>query len=316
MTRQNGAPDEWRTPPPEFTEQDQRDLDTAWGAVKDLQQRLLLPGATLTEEEKKAAQEFRHIVQDLTKKKNAWEKHRQRLQDKKDRWGSGYYQLGFTDPKEAQLIAPGLLGAVKPEIFLHEEAGFVDFTSEKLTKEERDRMESVELLIREYQENPGGLDPVERAEKIAALLCEWEELKDKEEQYDLAQEYINRMNASPGLAFDIRRQNVYHLLKPKMKERMAQQGLPSHDEVIEMSGSERESFDRSVDGVLKEVIDAFALLSRTEGIIPALESAHAIAWVSRCRDQLRGRSVVVSLSGRGDKDVQHASQEIARRRRQ
>ena len=53
----------------------------------------------------------------------------------------------------------------------------------------------------------------------------------------------------------------------------------------------------------QEVIDAFTLLSRTEGIIPALESAHAIAWVSRCRDQLQGRSVVVSLSGRGDKDV-------------
>ncbi|MCB1255889.1 MAG: tryptophan synthase subunit beta [Microthrixaceae bacterium] len=52
-----------------------------------------------------------------------------------------------------------------------------------------------------------------------------------------------------------------------------------------------------------EVIDAFALLSRTEGIIPALESAHAIAWVSRERAQLAGKTVVVNLSGRGDKDV-------------
>lgn len=52
-----------------------------------------------------------------------------------------------------------------------------------------------------------------------------------------------------------------------------------------------------------EVVDAFALLSRTEGIIPALESAHAIAWVVRNRDHLAGRTVVVNLSGRGDKDV-------------
>jgi tryptophan synthase beta chain len=52
-----------------------------------------------------------------------------------------------------------------------------------------------------------------------------------------------------------------------------------------------------------EVIDAFTLLSRTEGIIPALEPAHAIAWVSRERASLRGRSVLVNLSGRGDKDV-------------
>ena len=52
-----------------------------------------------------------------------------------------------------------------------------------------------------------------------------------------------------------------------------------------------------------EVIDAFKLLSRKEGIIPALESAHAIAWVSRERERLAGSTVVINLSGRGDKDV-------------
>jgi tryptophan synthase beta chain len=52
-----------------------------------------------------------------------------------------------------------------------------------------------------------------------------------------------------------------------------------------------------------EVLDAFELLSRTEGIIPALESAHALAWVSRERAALAGKVVIVNLSGRGDKDV-------------
>ena len=52
-----------------------------------------------------------------------------------------------------------------------------------------------------------------------------------------------------------------------------------------------------------EVIDAFQLLSRTEGIIPALEPAHALAWVSRARGELAGRTVLLNLSGRGDKDV-------------
>ena len=52
-----------------------------------------------------------------------------------------------------------------------------------------------------------------------------------------------------------------------------------------------------------EVVDAFVLLSRTEGIIPALESAHALAWVSKARAELAGRSVLINLSGRGDKDV-------------
>ncbi len=52
-----------------------------------------------------------------------------------------------------------------------------------------------------------------------------------------------------------------------------------------------------------EVLDAFGLLARTEGIIPALESAHALAWVLRARDELAGKTVVLNLSGRGDKDV-------------
>jgi tryptophan synthase beta chain len=52
-----------------------------------------------------------------------------------------------------------------------------------------------------------------------------------------------------------------------------------------------------------EVIDAFQLLSRAEGIIPALEPAHAIAWVARAAPGLQGQTVLVNLSGRGDKDV-------------
>ena len=52
-----------------------------------------------------------------------------------------------------------------------------------------------------------------------------------------------------------------------------------------------------------EVIEAFTLLSRTEGIIPALEPAHGLAWISREREQLRGQTVMLNLSGRGDKDV-------------
>jgi tryptophan synthase beta chain len=52
-----------------------------------------------------------------------------------------------------------------------------------------------------------------------------------------------------------------------------------------------------------EVIEAFQLLARTEGIIPALEPAHALAWMSRARDELAGKTVLMNLSGRGDKDV-------------
>jgi tryptophan synthase beta chain len=55
-----------------------------------------------------------------------------------------------------------------------------------------------------------------------------------------------------------------------------------------------------------EVLDAFAVLARTEGILSAFEPAHAIAWVVREAAALTGRSVLVSMSGRGDKDVDQA----------
>jgi tryptophan synthase beta chain len=53
-----------------------------------------------------------------------------------------------------------------------------------------------------------------------------------------------------------------------------------------------------------EAVAGFHRLSETEGIIPALESAHAIAWVVREAHRFQGKTVVVNLSGRGDKDVQ------------
>jgi tryptophan synthase beta chain len=54
-----------------------------------------------------------------------------------------------------------------------------------------------------------------------------------------------------------------------------------------------------------EALAAFSLLARAEGIIPALESAHAVAVAVRTASMLgRDQTVVVNLSGRGDKDVQ------------
>jgi len=52
------------------------------------------------------------------------------------------------------------------------------------------------------------------------------------------------------------------------------------------------------------VIDAFELLSKSEGILPALESAHALAYLMGQKSKLSPDTIaVVNLSGRGDKDV-------------
>ena len=52
-----------------------------------------------------------------------------------------------------------------------------------------------------------------------------------------------------------------------------------------------------------EAAEAFFLLSRLEGIIPAIESAHALAYAIKCARSLKSGSVLVNLSGRGDKDM-------------
>jgi tryptophan synthase beta chain len=62
-----------------------------------------------------------------------------------------------------------------------------------------------------------------------------------------------------------------------------------------------------------EALDAFKLLSRLEGIIPALESSHAIAYAMKLAKELgAGTSMIVNLSGRGDKDVMQVKDLIDR----
>lgn len=59
----------------------------------------------------------------------------------------------------------------------------------------------------------------------------------------------------------------------------------------------------------QQALEGFGLLSRLEGIIPALESAHAVSWVASQRGRWRANeSVLICVSGRGDKDVAQVSE--------
>ena len=63
----------------------------------------------------------------------------------------------------------------------------------------------------------------------------------------------------------------------------------------------------------KEAVNAFLLLTKTEGIIPALESSHAIAHAVKLAKKMpKKSSIVVTLSGRGDKDMQIVESYLAR----
>jgi tryptophan synthase beta chain len=71
----------------------------------------------------------------------------------------------------------------------------------------------------------------------------------------------------------------------------------------------RVAYDYATDD---EVLEAFLELSRNEGIIPALESAHAVAYVIKhAKEMKRDQVVIINMSGRGDKDVQQVSQFLA-----
>ena len=54
-----------------------------------------------------------------------------------------------------------------------------------------------------------------------------------------------------------------------------------------------------------ETIDAFFALSRMEGIIPAIESSHAVAYGIKLAKQMNNGSILINLSGRGDKDMDY-----------
>ena len=58
----------------------------------------------------------------------------------------------------------------------------------------------------------------------------------------------------------------------------------------------------------EEAIDAFFKLSRFEGIIPALESAHAVAYGMKLAKKMRSGSILINCSGRGDKDVDYVAE--------
>jgi len=59
----------------------------------------------------------------------------------------------------------------------------------------------------------------------------------------------------------------------------------------------------------QEALSAFMMLSKTEGIIPALESAHAVAHVVKMAPKLdKNKIIILNLSGRGDKDVDYVGE--------
>ena len=60
----------------------------------------------------------------------------------------------------------------------------------------------------------------------------------------------------------------------------------------------------------KEALNAFQELSKVEGIIPALESSHAIAYAMKIAPKLKGKTIIINLSGRGDKDVDYVAERI------
>ena len=63
------------------------------------------------------------------------------------------------------------------------------------------------------------------------------------------------------------------------------------------------SYDHITD---QEALDAFVWLSQKEGIIPAFESSHAVAYLHKHKNEIQGKLVIINLSGRGDKDMMQA----------
>ena len=73
---------------------------------------------------------------------------------------------------------------------------------------------------------------------------------------------------------------------------------PEHAALRDMG---RARYEAATDG---EALEGFQACARLEGLLPALESSHAVGWLLACREALAGKTVLVNLSGRGDKDME------------
>src|SRR5699024_12763949 len=80
---------------------------------------------------------------------------------------------------------------------------------------------------------------------------------------------------------------------------------PEH---IHLAVTDRVKYDAVTD---KDALEAFQLLSKTEGIIPALESSHAVAYaIKLAQKAATDETIVICLSGRGDKDVAQVKERL------
>ena len=80
---------------------------------------------------------------------------------------------------------------------------------------------------------------------------------------------------------------------------------PEHSHLKEIG---RVKYDSITD---EEALEAFQILSKTEGIIPALESSHAVAYALKLAKEVgQDDTIVICLSGRGDKDVAQVKQRL------
>jgi tryptophan synthase beta chain len=79
-------------------------------------------------------------------------------------------------------------------------------------------------------------------------------------------------------------------------------------ELSHLKDSGRASFVSITDD---EALEGFKLLSRLEGIIPALESSHAVCWIAKCKGRWAPTDhLLLCVSGRGDKDVAQVSERL------
>jgi tryptophan synthase beta chain len=116
-------------------------------------------------------------------------------------------------------------------------------------------------------------------------------------------------NSAP---INLGRPGILHGQLSMLLQDQAGQVLPSHSvsagldypgvgpEHAHLHASGRADYKTASDA---EALNAFTTLARLEGIIPALESSHALAWVLKYAPQIKGEVALICLSGRGDKDM-------------
>lgn len=249
------------TPPPELTVADAQLLEHLEERVADNRENIAKPDTVIgSEEYNKLIEETRDLlsrIRDLKTKQEAWQDY----QTRSERWRAGLLRAGFERPVTAQSFEPLLGEAVPLRFFVgrldDEPATPIDLTVKPLTPEDVEQLDTLKRKHEGLCQGEGGLKPLERVDHICDLREAIEALVRRQEDGERAKRALKRIRADCELLTRARRQNLVHLLRPRVLALLAAEGEPPPDLLPKLSAERVAQYEEAREHAAGKAIEQY-----------------------------------------------------------